>query len=432
MMTATWSTCPFGRSVPLSDLGEKGDTISQNNGESRRVCRLEAHPEWLFKEYTKPLPPASSLRLKRLIHLPGIMNSPGDEALVNQHTSWPSARVTDGLAQTVGVLMPFAPGHYVTAIRLPSGRTLRKTLEIDLMAIPAEDQARKGLTAQALDDRIAVCTSLTSVAALFERHGVVYLDWSYANVFWSILAKSAYVIDIDGCSFEARTQIQSNSWEDPLVPRGKDAGNEVDRYRVALLTARCLTGRRATVEDTREGLVQLAGRPGSIAGVAHLLTQSLAAGRAADRPSNVIVHQAFRDLASGTRGGAATAGTGHDTGGVKGWRQVRTPGQPTVNMPKVNLNRRPSPQRSPTSRPSGVPSQPGGSGPPSVPRHTASTPPGTAGWTSPPPQPRQGGSALQNPQPTPPPAQRKSPNMTGPIIAGLAVILLLIFIATHH
>ena len=115
-------------------------------------------------------------------------------------------------------------------------------------------QAQAGLPPQSLTDRISVCASIAARAALFERHGLVYLDWSYANIFWCRGDHSAYVIDLDGCSFGPRPQIQTPSWDDPHVPLGTTAGNESDRYRVALLIARCLTGQRGDPSATQLAL----------------------------------------------------------------------------------------------------------------------------------------------------------------------------------
>jgi hypothetical protein len=262
-MTGAWSSCPVGTIVELTDLEPLGQTLGQHNGESRRVCRLREHPEWVFKEYQAPVLAAHEERLTRLIGLPAQMTAT-QKALVDRHTSWPTTCVVDGRDKTIGVLMPLAPPKYSSTRQMPGGRKEVRLLEVDVLALTEDQQAHFRLPRQSLPDRISVCACIASVGALFERQGLVYLDWSYANVFWSLTDHSAYVIDLDGCSFGARPQIETPNWADPLVPRGTDAGNETDRFRVALLIARCITGKRTSMSDTRSGLFGLRNQGGDV------------------------------------------------------------------------------------------------------------------------------------------------------------------------
>jgi hypothetical protein len=129
--------------------------------------------------------------------------------------------------RTVGVCLPRAPEIFmgnVTGVR----RTKRRNLEVDLLALPEAQQQQRGLPPQNISARVMVCSSLASVAALFERCGMAYLDWSYANAFWSPTQRAAYVIDVDGCSFGQARQIDSPGWSDPLVPKGSMADSSVD------------------------------------------------------------------------------------------------------------------------------------------------------------------------------------------------------------
>ncbi len=267
------------------------------------------------------------------------------------HTSWPASRVLDAEQKTIGVLMPLAPSTYSAHRQLPSGRREPKVLEVDVLALTEEQQKARKLPHQSLADRISVCASIAAVAALFERHGLVYLDWSYANVFWSMEDHSAYVIDLDGCSFGPRPQIHSHNWEDPQVPLGQPAGNESDRYRVALLIARCLTGLRGPVANTRTGLFALSMRQGAISEVAGLLVRALKDGSAAERPSINEIGKALQ-AANGTAlqlGSDAPSISVSTTGGVKTWKPVGT-GTRGIPSPKTPASTPPAPPR-PTPRP---------------------------------------------------------------------------------
>lgn len=197
MMNAVWARPPAGRITGLSELGGLGEKISEGAGESAFVGMLKSHPDWLYKAYRAPAASESVRRLDRLIALPGQM--PGsDKAIVNEHTSWPAARVVNSANQTTGVLLPMAPETYQYEMSLPGGRTKSKYLEVDVLALAGSRQRQMGLPPQSLFDRIAVCASIAATADLLERYGLVYLDWSYANIFWRPADRSTYLIDLDG------------------------------------------------------------------------------------------------------------------------------------------------------------------------------------------------------------------------------------------
>lgn len=316
--------------IELTALGPLGEDLSGQNGECRRVCRVAGHAEWIFKEYLAPVPALEARRLNRLIELPGQMK-PADQALVSAHTSWPLARVINAQQQTVGVLLPLAPDKFSTTWNFASGRSKRKPLDVDVLALNEADQVRRKLPPQRLADRISVCASIAAVGALFERWKLVYLDWSYANVFWSTDDHSAFVIDLDGCSFEPRLQIQSHSWDDPLVPRGTYAGNASDRYRLALLTARCLTGIRADLAATQARLSVMHAGSGMVGLAAGLLIQALKAQTQDERPSIARLSRALEGARKETIANASPSAPRPPTsplekGGVTGWNPVRKPG----------------------------------------------------------------------------------------------------------
>jgi hypothetical protein len=367
-MTGAWSRSPVGRVLRLTEVGALGEKLGENNGESRRVCRVQKYPDWIYKEYPAPVSIDHVQRLTQLIQLPEQMTA-AHKALVDEHTSWPVTRVVNAQQQTIGVLMPLAPATFSAPRQLPSGRTKLGPLEVDVLALTEARQAQMMLPSQSLADRISVCASMAAVGALFERYGLVYLDWSYANVFWSLNHHSAYVIDLDGCSFGPRLQIQSPNWADPLVPRGRQAGNESDRYRAALLIARCLTGMRADLAETRSGLFGLLLRGGPAGGVAGLLIKALGAQSTAERPSIAELSAALEAAKSqASRPGTPISSPG--TGGVKQWKPLPTRGTVTPK-PRVTVPLPPSGQNRPApwpivkpqapTRPTSTPSRVGGS-----------------------------------------------------------------------
>ncbi len=393
-MTGAWSRCPVGRVVQLADLGTLGQKLGDHNGESRLVCRLPKYSDWVYKEYPKPLSLARVKRLTQLIQLPEQMTAAHKE-LVNGHTSWPATRVLNAQQQTIGVLMPLAPAAFSAPRQMPSGRTEVKILEVDVLALTEDRQTHLRLPPQPLASRISVCASIAAVGALFESAGLVYLDWSYSNVFWSLSDYSAYVIDMDGCSFGPRPQVQQPNWDDPLVPRGGNAGNESDRYRVALLIARCLTGKRASLDETRTALIGLRRRGGAIGDVGQLLTQALNARSTTDRPSIARLSAALDAVKKqGARPGATISSPG--TGGVREWKQLPARGT-AAQKPPVTIPSWPTPRpvvKSPAPRP--VIRSPAPTRPPSSPSRVTAPNFQTVRRpnTPPPSRPSSGGGAL--------------------------------------
>lgn len=357
--------------VLLSALEPLGTVLSKDNGQSRRVCLVPSLPGWLYKEYLAPLSGTDVQRLDRLIALPAAMR-PADRAVATAHTSWPGGRVTTG-SKSVGVLIPRAPASCWAELQLSAGKTVSKLLEIDILAQPATYQAKLGLPAQSLSDRLKVCATVAQAGALLERHGVVYLDWSYRNLLWSAPGRSAYVIDMDGCSFGPRAQIVSPNWDDPLVPGKQQAGRETDRYRVALLIGRCLTSERGSPAETRTALNDLRARNSAeIERVVELLIGTIAAARPGDRqPLSALSAALDAATATATRAGTLSRPSGGGT--VVGIKRVgpgtKNPGapppatsapppsgpRPTTSWPTTSQPTRSQPTR---SRPTIPPSRP--------------------------------------------------------------------------
>jgi hypothetical protein len=317
---STWSASPFGGVVPQSEL-VLGELLAENNGESRRVCRLNSHQEWLFKEYRTEASAADVQRLDRLIALPATMK-PEERSLIDANTSWPVVRVVDG-PRTVGVCLPHAPIGFFAPMRVVNGKTRTKAVPIDLLAQTDQRIQKLGLAVPSRADRLAACASLAAIGALFERHGLAYLDWSYANAFWDCSSHVAYVIDVDGCSFGPRWQTETRGWEDPLVPLRTLADNHVDRYRVALLIARCLSGERE-LPQVREAVRRLADDPWTAA-VGQQLDRSLNAATLPARPSLQLLARTL-ELAvhpAPAQRSASPRPDSNDGSGVVEWRPVR-------------------------------------------------------------------------------------------------------------
>lgn len=367
-MNAVWSNPPVGRVCRLSEIGELGEKVSEGAGESMFVCKLVSYPGWLYKAYRAPAAAESVSRLDQLITLPRQMTA-RDLAIVDQRASWPASRVVGPANQTTGVLLPAAPEAYRHEMALPGGRSKVKYLEVDVLALPGARQRRMGLPPQTLFDRIAICTSITATADLLERRGLVYLDWSYANVFWCPADHSAYLIDLDGVSFGPRPQIHSPQWDDPHVPLGTTAGSSSDRFRVALLITSCLTGKRVFDAQARTELSALRQQSAEVEQLAELLIVTLTAA-AASRPTVARMKAALDAVnvanaggpTSTSRGGGATSPP--SVGGVTGWKPVvrRPPTQvhPHITPPPATRSDPAAPAASWTS---GLPSQPTVTGP---------------------------------------------------------------------
>ncbi len=369
-----------------------GTTLSEHRGQARRVCLLESHPNWIYKEYnddTRRQTEAASL--DQLIAFPDRLPR-ADREIVSAAASWPTARVVDDDG-TLGVILPLAPDIFRADVR-GSRRTRSELLTIGLLAQRDTALEQRGLPAQPPAHRVRLCLSLATTAALLERHGIVYLDWSFANAFWSPTALTTYLIDMDGCSFGARPLIQTHGWDDPLVPLGSPGGQPVDRYRVALLVGRCLTGERM-LPQLPAALAALATTEPRLEKVCRMVSASLHARNLADRPSVAALTLVLRNAAAALGvpvGSTAPPAAVGNTGNVTAWVPIgerRRPNGGAVAPPMPSV---PAPRQAP---------------PPSVPLPVPAQTP----WTAPVPVP------LSQP---PPPL---------PVAAKAALVLLGVFLA---
>lgn len=242
--------------VSLADLGPLGDSISQAAGESVGIHPVTRQPGWLVKLYHAPLQGEPTKHLTDLVNLPGAATD-GEREIIASSTSWPVAVVADDPSRALGCVIPAAGRRFRTMFRPPGSTPAERALEIDFLALKDDGFARRGLPPVTAEQRRTVCRNLVAVAELLARHRLVYSDWSYSNAFWSATDQGVYVIDIDGCARDAAPNIYQPNWDDPLTPRAQPADRHTDRYRVALLVARCLTGER----DRGRALHALAGSP---------------------------------------------------------------------------------------------------------------------------------------------------------------------------
>ncbi|MFJ8476744.1 hypothetical protein [Kitasatospora sp. NPDC094011] len=230
------------RAVGLGDLGPLAEPISEHNGQAVAVRPLTDHPGWLAKLYRPDLHPEDARRIDLLISAPDTLPE-AERAALYAGTCWPAARIHGPGDPAVGCVIPMAPEHYRAELRRGKFGE-RRFVEIDWLAKSDESIRRVGLPRPGFEDRLAACRRLTELAAILERLGLVYSDWSFSNAFWSPDRRSVYLIDVDGCRPDRMPDIHQPNWADPLTPPGSDADRCTDRYRLGLLVAKCLTGQR--------------------------------------------------------------------------------------------------------------------------------------------------------------------------------------------
>lgn len=227
--------------LTIDRLGELGDPISADNGEARLIAPLRGHPDFLAKLYKTPRGDADATRLDRLILL--AEDSTATAETLRRDTSWPVARIRSLDYACTGAVIPRAPERFRAGAR--AGSTLaERYLDVDLLVQPAEALVRRGLPVPTPQDRLTAVRNIVRIGATMEALDLVYSDWSYSNAFWTGKDWSVFLIDVDGCAFQTAPNICQPNWEDPLTPRTDLADTYVDRYRVAMLAARCLTARR--------------------------------------------------------------------------------------------------------------------------------------------------------------------------------------------
>lgn len=270
---------PFSRRVDRVLLGRLSEPMG-SPGQCLAVYRLLEHPGWLFKQYRPDqLREADELRLSRLIALPDKLTA-ADRRLLLGHTCWPQSQVLDG-RRTVGVAIPEAPERYFAQLRNPDGTRDRGALLLTQLAATQDSFERVGLSTPTLRQRLSACDGLIRVGDLLERHGLVYGDWGYKNIFWSQDDHSVYFIDVDACSFGPQPWVESFGFADPLTPDGQPVDTYTERFRCALAVAACLTGTR-TPGRAISGLAQLSGDD-RIHRLASILRQIAGSTRRSDR-----------------------------------------------------------------------------------------------------------------------------------------------------
>ena len=233
---------PLQQAVRLADLGPLAEPVSENNGQAVAIRPLSDHPGWLAKIYRPGKGPEDARRLDLLISAPSTLPD-ADRATLYAGSCWPAARIFEPGNPVHGCVIPVAPEHFRGELRR-AGHSERRFVEIDWLAKPDESIQRIGLPRPGHEGRLAACDGLTALAAILEKLSLVYSDWSFSNAFWSPNQRSVYLIDIDGCRLDQMPDIHQPNWADPLTPQGTDADRYTDRYRLGLLTAKCLTGLR--------------------------------------------------------------------------------------------------------------------------------------------------------------------------------------------
>lgn len=275
------------RSVSVSDLGPLAEPISEHNGQAVAVRPLTNHPGWLAKLYRQDQYPQDARRLDLLIAAPDKL-AHADRAALYAGTCWPAARIHEPGNPTTGCVIPIAPEQYRGELRR-GGFSERRFVEIDWLAKSAESIRRIGLPSPGFDGRLAACRRLTELAAILESLDLVYSDWSFSNAFWSPDLRAVYLIDVDGCQPTKMPDIHQPNWADPLTPQGTDADRYTDRYRIALLVAKCMTGER---DERAFHTVAESPWPNQPA-VREVLLDMLLATDRERRPSAAQLHQAL-------------------------------------------------------------------------------------------------------------------------------------------
>ncbi|OLT12598.1 hypothetical protein BJF79_21980 [Actinomadura sp. CNU-125] len=359
-----WTDSPFRRTVHRSVVDGYGpsDVVAEDNGESSVIYRAPGNPDWLVKLY-KPGANVRHTALDDLIELPGQM-LPDDRALVDRSVAWPVARVVDGY-RTVGAIMARADEKFSWDVALLQGRTRRQVIEVDLLANPRERIERLGLPVPGAPLRLAAMREVVAVAALFERHDLVYGDWSFSNAFWAPGTSNVLVIDMDTARLGRRARVETPTWEDPLAKNAKTITTHSDRYKVALLVARAATGLR---KERREAVEEMARLYPSYPGLVDLLRKCITAPTPAARPKLGELLAAMDRRPAGARPDAPPAGANvtRTVPWNPGGRRRATGATPRPNpLP-------PKPAPKPTARPAPKPA------PRSAPRPTPKPNPATA------------------------------------------------------
>jgi hypothetical protein len=238
----TWSDSPFPDDIPLSSVKLSGENLG-GGGQAHAVERLSDHPGWVAKLYKSPMSTREAVTLGRLIELPHSMTE-ADLGTLDRSAAWPVSRITEG-DRTVGVVMAGAPSRFYVPFNLRGGRRSEpRELQLDHLVKDSAYLTNIGVHPPTRQRRLEITCRFLELGAVLERHDVVYGDWSYRNALWDHDSDSVYLLDMDSCGIGSRPWIASPDWMDPAFPEGTPLTVPTDRYRMALLTLRCVTGAR--------------------------------------------------------------------------------------------------------------------------------------------------------------------------------------------
>ena len=241
----SWSDRPFVGEVPKGQVAWQGQSLGTDGGEARIVYEIADHPGWVAKLYKRSVLSLEAESLRKLIELPGSMSG-SDRARVDSCVAWPTARILEE-GVTVGVVMAKAPEHFFVEFRLRGNRVGKsQVLPIDWLIGDEVRIARHDIKIPSSDLRQRIAAEFLAVGDLLERHNVVYGDWSYRNSLWSPDGGQVFLLDMDSCRLNRRPWMESPEWEDPLYTFStrKPLDCYSDRYKLAVLAVRCISGVR--------------------------------------------------------------------------------------------------------------------------------------------------------------------------------------------
>ena len=240
-MSAPAATAP---SVRFDDL--KIGAVLAEGGEGR-VHQLPRLPHLVYKEYRHP---ADRSHLDELIAWPAAGAGAGGAETVLAAAAWPTATVTGGAGEALGLLMPRAPRRF--AVRHRDGHSRLASLSY-LTADPEHRAAAYGLAlpAPVSSERVGLVLALARLLAAFEsgRPAIGHGDLSTKNVLWSLQrGPEVFVLDCDNCGrFDAdggsleglgRRRAMTPNWQDPAVAGRENPTFSTDRYSLALIFLR--------------------------------------------------------------------------------------------------------------------------------------------------------------------------------------------------
>ncbi|GAA3447187.1 hypothetical protein [Planomonospora venezuelensis] len=399
----TWSDSPFDRTVPLSTVARytDEDVIARDNGESSVIYEPPGFRGWLVKMY-RPEKNVDHKTLGRLIELPETM-LPGELSLIDRGIAWPVARVVEGY-RTVGSIMAKAEPEFFWDVKLIGERTVRKTVEIDYLANTADRLRGFGFPVPSVKERLGVMRTVVACAALFEKYDIVYADWSFANAFWSPRTQSTLIIDVDASGIGCRGFVETPNWEDPLMGKGRAMTTHTDRYKVALLVTRAVTGHRG---DRWAALAEMERTCPDHSRLTGLLRRALEAKTIDLRPTLAELHQAIVSPAGQTVPKSRPPGGSNVT--------VLRPWRPPVARPEPSASSPLTPGHAPGTAPSRSPAR------------------AKIAGMSAPASASPGGSASPGAVPKPPIDPTVSPSTSAVAVGCLimAVVLTVVIIAVH-